>query len=73
MNKVIDFQQVLKNTMEHDSQARLLSEFYTLTAVSKKLLGIRFKHRDLILHDLKEILDKITERLKEIEPQLKFK
>ena len=73
MSKVIDFQQVLKNTIEHDSQARLSSEFYTLTAVSKKLLGIRLKHRDLILHDLKEILDKITERLKEIEPQLKFK
>ena len=73
MSKIIDFQQVLKNTMEHDSQARLSSEFYTLTDVSKKLLGIRIKHRDLILHDLKEILDKITERLKEIEPQLKFK
>ena len=35
MSKVIDFQQVLKNTIEHDSQARLSSEFYTLTAVSK--------------------------------------
>ena len=73
MSKVIDFQQVLKNTMEHDSQARLSSEFYTLTAVCKKLLSSRIKHHDLTLQDLKEIVDKITERVKEIEPQLKFK
>tara|TARA_R110000764_G_scaffold15335_5_gene43561 strand:+ start:491 stop:667 length:177 start_codon:yes stop_codon:yes gene_type:complete len=58
MSKIIDFQEVLKNTMEHDSQARLLGEFHALTDVAQ---------------NIKEILDKTTERLKEIEPQLKFK
>ena len=70
----IDFENLLNTTMEHDQQARLLGEKYSLMAVLKDLTDdIPIKNIPVeALEPMYQIIKRYRKRLEIIETQLKF-
>jgi len=70
----IDFENLLNTTMEHDQQARLLGEKYSLMAVLKDLSeDIPIKNIPVeVLEPIYQIIKRYRKRLEIIETQLKF-
>ena len=70
----VDFENLLNTTMEHDQQARLLGEKYSLMAVLKDLSeDIPIKNIPVeVLEPIYQIIKRYRKRLEIIETQLKF-
>jgi len=74
MSSSIDFENLLNTTIEHDQQARLLGEKYSLMAVLKDLSeDIPIKNIPVeVLEPIYQIIKRYRKRLEIIETQLKF-